>query len=347
MSSTYQKQCPRCGVHAPLAAPQCVGCGHAFRTRFRKECPSCSRSADLDATYCQGCGHLYRTPFPAGTPTPRSQPEGAPAPVWKELPPAVSSPEPEPEPLPEPETQPYVVPPGILSQIFTPNPWLDLVPGRAPYFAPIDLAVLERHLATSGYPGFDGSVPPEPFMGDPQAPILLLDEGPPRPGSMRIDPTDPELAERWTANLRHAPLAYPLYPVDPVIGQRFGSGSLARSLAYWLAVYGAERVSRSFFQVHLCPYPSLRLPDLAEPLPSRAYSLELARTKVRSGCLTLLLAGADQWEALIPELKQSGHRLLRPGVRSLSPHRDGRRGNLAPETTAALHQILGGAVRPL
>ena len=73
-------------------------------------------------------------------------------------------------------------------------------------------------------------------------------------------------------------------------------------MQHWVRTYGAERVCRAFFCVELFPYASKAYRPLKDTVPSQAYSLSLARAKIRAGCVVVVMRKHREWlEALTAE----------------------------------------------
>src|SRR5713101_2701540 len=107
---------------------------------------------------------------------------------------------------------------GSLSKLVVPNPWQKLTLDTPPHVHENDSPIIERHnrkyshghrfhIHTQSYP--------EPYIGDPDAPILLLNRN---PGYSACGPSElphPALTQLMRDNLRHIPFPYPFYPVSP------------------------------------------------------------------------------------------------------------------------------------
>lgn len=230
----------------------------------------------------------------------------------------------------------------LLSQIGVPNPWREIEPGPPPYRASVDRPVIERHnRRVEALHRCPLDVYPEPYLGDPNAPVLLLNLN---PGYNEESPrfhAQPAVTDLCIRNLRHEGSEYPFYALHPQYLRCGGSSWWSQSLQYWIREYGAERVSRAFFVIEMFPYSSVRYRALSEPLPSQQYSLALVEAKLQAGCTAVIMRQETNWKQRVPALRNA-FVVNNPQSKSLSPPDPYRRGNLEPAAVAAIHAALRG-----
>lgn len=140
---------------------------------------------------------------------------------------------------------------------------------------------------------------PEPFIGDPNAPVLLLSNNPGF-GDGWQERAKPPIAERARDNLHHRPSGYPLYYLAPdgQTNRRWWQ----RKLKHLIKRFSAEVVSRSVTNVVYFPYPSKRYGHDGIVLPSQEYGFHLVRQAIRRDAIIVLMRRDQRWLDAIPEL---------------------------------------------
>lgn len=181
------------------------------------------------------------------------------------------------------------------------NPWPDL-PLEPPYALQSDRPILERfnqdarpehviHL----------DLLPEPFLGAPDAPVVLLGLNPGFAPEDRVPHSDPTFQALSRAQLCHAPSPYPFLLLNPTVqapGRRWWEAKLARLLE----ACGRERVTRGILCVEYFSYHSRRFAHAKIRVPSQAYSFSLVRAALRREALIVLMRAERLWLETIPEL---------------------------------------------
>jgi hypothetical protein len=172
---------------------------------------------------------------------------------------------------------------------------------------------------------------PEPFIGDPAAPILILSLNPGfKPAQVEAH-AQPELERLLVKSMRleAADESIPFHHLHPDYRKHSPSVWWQDCLKGWIDRYGIERVSRAFFCIEFFPYASRSFKELPTLLESQHFGFEVARAKIEAGATVIAfrakkawaqqLGGcdADQW--ITPRNHQSS---------SLNPPSDRRRGNL-------------------
>ena len=148
---------------------------------------------------------------------------------------------------------------------------------------------------------------PEPYLGDPKAPVVLLNLNP------GFDEHDPEahqnaaFAKQSRRNLRHQ-AAYPFYLLDPKL--KFAPGyhwwkKKLKPLMDALDDPHGEKVSRGVFCVEFFPYHSKKFSEHwnLSVLPSQAYSFVLVQEAINRKALILIMRSAKRWHKHVPALK--------------------------------------------
>lgn len=155
------------------------------------------------------------------------------------------------------------------------NPWEQLAPNPGPYVLASDQSTVNQFHQRLRKPRKDGSQDqarwesqrihdelfPEPFIGRPDAPLVLLNLN---PGYSPQDLTwhgTPAFEKIARANLRHESLRYPFYPLDPSIAGSPVSDWWKKALKPWLACFsnpnqGADCLAQLVLALEYFPYHS-------------------------------------------------------------------------------------------
>jgi hypothetical protein len=181
------------------------------------------------------------------------------------------------------------------------NPWTEL-PFEAPFVLPYDQAAVERFNISAG-PEFQLrlNVLPEPFLGNPKAPVVLLGLNPGYAESDIPIHTSPSFASANRRNLCHTPSDYPFYLLHPDLVSP-GQIWWQKHLKQVIQAAGVQRVANSIFVIEYLGYHSIRFKHHEIYLPSQLYSRELVREAIRRNALIVLQRGVQLWKACVPEL---------------------------------------------
>jgi hypothetical protein len=159
--------------------------------------------------------------------------------------------------------------------------------------------------------------PPEPFVGDPGAPLVLLNlnaryQGP-HPAPYR------KLA---LANLVHAPQQYPFFLLDPVLEQANDRGAKwwLRALRRLIEKHGCEKVSRNSLSLELFPYRSKSYCDLGIMVPSQAYGFFLLEGAIARGAFIVSRSNKTQKRRAeqVPRLKKHPRQAILKNPRTVA-----------------------------
>jgi hypothetical protein len=180
------------------------------------------------------------------------------------------------------------------------NPWTDL-PASAPFLLPIDVEAVERFNAKASRDhAVHLEIVPEPFLGNPLAPVVLLNLN---PGFVETDLTvhlDPAFNAGAVANLRHQHPEYPLYLLDPAFPSP-GQDWWKRKLRVLIEEVGLRAVASNLFVVEIHGYHSRKYSG-ALRLPSQPYTRELVLAAIARQATIVVMRGRRAWNALVPEL---------------------------------------------
>jgi hypothetical protein len=183
------------------------------------------------------------------------------------------------------------------------NPWQRL-PAQPPFVHPDDQTAVGKFNAQAA-PALKlrvNDLLPEPFLGDPRAPVILLSNNPGMGKFVHLRQTS-SFMRRMRDGICLKFSKYPFIYLDPEFAQ----------VGYWwrqklkslLERFGAEVVARSICNIVYFPYPSDKFGHRRCELPSQQYSFDLVRSAVERGAVIVLMRKGQlrHWEAKVPELK--------------------------------------------
>lgn len=194
------------------------------------------------------------------------------------------------------------------------NPWMEL-PDTGDYAHPSDAAVLAACAANFGPEhAIHLECLPEPFLGNPSAPVVLLSRNP------GFDPRDPGVHREpvfiaaCRANLRHEPAEYPFYLLSPDVADTPGGtywrgklAHLAKRVKRALDIADDEAawrvVARNVACIEYHGYHSKEYRPLGLELFTQRYGRELVQAAVARGAVVVALRSVDEWLAAVPTLR--------------------------------------------
>ena len=184
------------------------------------------------------------------------------------------------------------------------NPWLDL-PFEPPYVLPQEEEAVSLFNASAGETHqFHCELPPEPYLGNPEAKILLLNLN---PGFSTHDAAFyayEHVRQVWRKNLLHEDLRFPFYMLDTAIPQHTaGPKWWSKKLKEPIKLAGREAVAHKFCCIEYFPYHSRRYGGFKTILPSQKYSFHLVERAIVRKAVIIMMRNAKAWFAAVPELK--------------------------------------------
>jgi hypothetical protein len=180
------------------------------------------------------------------------------------------------------------------------NPWQKL-PLLKPFVLPEDNGALSAFNASAS----DGSfvhleLLPEPFLGRPKAPVVVLGLNPGFKEADLAQHSDPLFVSRSRNNLLHGTADYPFYLLDPGIAR---TKWWDRKLGSLVTRVGRQVVARGVLCVEYFPYHSRRFHHRKVQVPSQNYSFGLVRQALHREAVIIVLRGQRLWFAAVPELQ--------------------------------------------
>lgn len=181
------------------------------------------------------------------------------------------------------------------------NPWTEL-PSTSPFVLPGDAESIRRfNVRASHEHTVHLEIVPEPFLGEPLAPVVLLNLNPGFVESGRVVHHDPVFNAAAVANLRHSHPGYPFYLLDPSLPSP-GQDWWNRKLRVLIEKAGLHSVASKVFVVEIHGYHSRKFSS-ALALPSQRYSRQLVLDAIARGATMVVMRGRRPWESLVPELR--------------------------------------------
>ena len=218
------------------------------------------------------------------------------------------------------------------------NPWGEL-PKRPPYVLPMDRAGVEAHerrlrgLGSAAQENFrlHTELLPTPFLGNPAAPLVLLNLN---PGFSEQDEADyalPAFGRAATLNLTHEVEDTPFFTIDSSLPAT-SSYKWWRSRLRGPIEAAGESVGRNLFCVQAFPYHSSGFDTwlwdppskLYELFPSQRYTVQLLSEAIGRGALIVGLRSGREarryWQSSVPELASVLWLQTRTGSAPRSPY---------------------------
>lgn len=189
------------------------------------------------------------------------------------------------------------------------NPWIDLVEAADGRYAACDgphLAAYNAALAPGQrrQRGLDLELMPEPWIGDVDAPVVLLLLNPGwHDGDFEVS-RRPFYRQRHRANLRkQQSVEYPLYYLDPELAGTPGADWWTiRAAGEAIRRYSPEVVARTICALEYHAYHSETYQPIPFTLPSQHHTFYLLREAMRRNAVIIALRGHVPWVTAVPEL---------------------------------------------
>ncbi|MBR6624707.1 MAG: hypothetical protein IKL01_00560 [Mailhella sp.] len=181
------------------------------------------------------------------------------------------------------------------------NPWLDLSYDGPEYVLSSDRdAVLAyNNKKTEDEKKFHLELPPEPYHGNPDAPVLLLAKCPSyrdNDAPFMLDNKDFRKAMR--ATLLHEPQEFPFYYLAPEFSKSPGAEYWKKGLAE-LSRFSWRHLANKLFVLNYYPYKCV-FPTSFPKSSSTPYTGHLLKNAIKRNALIIVYSGKKEWEKLAP-----------------------------------------------
>jgi hypothetical protein len=155
---------------------------------------------------------------------------------------------------------------------------------------------------------------PEPFIGLPTAPVVLLNLNP------GFHPEDPEVHQRpgfrgvLRNNCCHVSSQHPFFFLHPDFRETPGGRWWRKKFRCLLEEFREKELARSIFCVEYFPYHSRRFrwPIRLHQLRSQQYGFGLVRSAIHRNAVVVIMRARRRWLESVPELG------VHPGVLTLN-----------------------------
>jgi hypothetical protein len=194
------------------------------------------------------------------------------------------------------------------------NPWTN-IPSAPPFVLDSDRNIVEAFNRTAGDDvRIQTRLLPEPYVGRPDALVVLLLNNPGLGGGEFELHRKPEFIDRVLSCLRQERADYPNFYLHP---RATGDGAEwhRRIFKSLILDFGLQAVANAVLDLEYFPYHSRDFPR-GVWLPSQAYTQHLLRTALKRGAAVLVSRGRDMWEAAVPELRNYKHAFYSNSLRN-------------------------------
>jgi hypothetical protein len=203
------------------------------------------------------------------------------------------------------------------------NPWFRLPPGPPYVLAEDEDAVRKFNARAGGAHRIQiDKLLPEPFVGDPAAPVLLLSNNPGF-GERSVLRQQPDFMTRIRDGIRLNFSTYPFIYLDPDYCETNSGRWWRQKLRCLLERFGDTVVARSVCNVVYFPYPSTKFRHGRCEVPSQQYSFRLVRDAVERGAMMVHMRKGQlrRWRDKVAELEGYDKLILlrNPQMPSVSP----------------------------
>lgn len=185
------------------------------------------------------------------------------------------------------------------------NPWQDL-PESSPYLLQSDRnsVLLHNKRVESDYQ-IRYEVLPEPYLGRPNAPVMLLGLNPGFKDEDLIFYEQEHVRKLWRKNILHEDMEYPFYLLDPSLDPNLGGTKWwQKKLKELISMAGGKNVANNICCVEFFPYHSLKYKGLKKTVGSQVYGFYLVHQAIQNGTTIIVMRKEKQWLDAVPELSQ-------------------------------------------
>jgi len=182
------------------------------------------------------------------------------------------------------------------------NPWLSL-PETPPFVLADDKQIIHdfNHKVKPRYQ-LHLEILPEPYTGNPEAKIILLNLNPGfYESNARFLTGDTYFQKTSRANLTHVRQEYPFYLLDPGNSRSPGYDWYRKKFRHLIDQFGLKKVAEEICVMEYFPYHSEKFGCMTR-IPSQAYSIYLVQEAMRRNALIIQMRSKRVWQETLPEL---------------------------------------------
>lgn len=217
------------------------------------------------------------------------------------------------------------------------NPWKDL-PQNAPFILETDKEeVLTFNTKAKPIVKIQHHVLPEPYIGNPNAPVVLLNLNPGYADEDVAYYQTEFVLQLWQKNLFHMPMEYPFYILHPEFDQELGGTMWWRTkLREMIEICGTKKVTKNICCIEYFPYHSIRYKPLKAPLESQRYSFDLVKKAIDNQAVIIVMRSEKSWLTAVPELENYMHLYRLNSKQNVAVSR-----NNCPEGFSKILEVMG------
>lgn len=163
------------------------------------------------------------------------------------------------------------------------NPWKNL-PETGPFLLESDREqILSFNEKVKPIVKIQHHVFPEPYIGNPKAPIILLNLNPGYADEDIAYYQDEFVFSLWKKNLLHEMMEYPFYILHPDFDQELGGTKWwRRRLRQMIEICGVKKVANHICCIEYFPYHSVKFKPQKSILESQKYNFELVQNAIKN-----------------------------------------------------------------
>jgi hypothetical protein len=187
------------------------------------------------------------------------------------------------------------------------NPWLNFnISGDMVHQLDRDSFSLHNASVVADYK-FLPQLAPEPWIGDPEAKLLVLLAN---PGATRGDVLGKKqegadlINQLSIANLNHSIKDYPHFFFNPILEGTDGHTWYKKRFGHLIEATSAQNVSKKVLSCELVPYHSFSWKKPRVMPPTQSYTFEIVRNAIERGAVILIGRGKADWFKNVPELSK-------------------------------------------
>lgn len=179
------------------------------------------------------------------------------------------------------------------------NPWFMLPQKSNSYVLAIDENVITNHNSKANAKVFFYlDLLPEPFIGNKNAPIVLLNNNPGYDLNDKIFHALPYFRKYIFRNLKHQSKIF--YPLESPFLKSPVSEWWMKKLHILIEDTSIQLVSRNLFVIEAMGYHSIKFQDIQ--LLSQSYTKFLVRRAIKRDASIIIMRGKKYWFSIVPDL---------------------------------------------
>jgi len=189
------------------------------------------------------------------------------------------------------------------------NPWVEL-PTTSPFVLPDDapyVRAFHRHEPEQRH--FRLDLPPDPWLGCWDAPVVLLLQNPSFNDADTAVFARQDVHEANRRNMIEEAGGRPHYWLDEEFGDTYSGVWWRNTLSKLIADIGTRETARAVLVVEMYGYRTRTFRALPVTIPSQRFALDLVDDAIRRDAMIVLPRAASLWEVACPALLDYPHML--------------------------------------